>query len=123
MARKIYRGYDALFSGAPVFWKARADCGLLGLGFLFGSIWDTDNNGEVIQFQQGNFYARYFIKTEDLVKGWDVPTQRFVIDDARLLVMAEEFHPLERTKKHEGNKPRAFCTRNRKSVAIWTYYY
>lgn len=116
---KIKRGIDALYSGAPVWWQERADAGLLGAGFLFGCIWDTDNNGEVIQFAQDNFFARYFIKTATLIGCWDRQRQMFVINNAKLLVMADEFHPIER----KANRPMTSCTRNRKAVPIWTYYY
>ena len=116
---KIKKGYDALYSGAPVWWQARHDSGKMGAGILFGSIWDTDNNGEVIEFSHDSFYARFFITTNVLTKCWDVSRQMFVIDDAKLLGLVDE-------TKHEEqkfNRPYAFCTRNRKSVAIWTYYY
>lgn len=119
MAWTIRKGYDALFSGMPVWWQKRHDSGLMGAGILFGSIWDTDNNGEVLQFYQGNFFARYFIKTPVLCACWDVKRQMFCIQDAKLLVMAEEFHSTER----KSNMPMTYCIRSRKAVPIWTYYY
>lgn len=119
MVRKIHKGINALFSGAHVWWQARDDAGQDAAGILFGCIWDTDNNGEVIQFTQGKFFARYFIKTDTLVRCWDVSSQMFRINDAKLLVMADKFNPSERT----ANRPMTSCTRNRRAVPIWTFYY
>lgn len=119
MAYKIKSGNAAIFSGAPVWWQEKADAGQMGAGIVFGSIWDTDNNGVVLQFTHGVFYARFFITSEALAKTWDVERQMFVIDDAKLLTMADEFHSEARLP----TLPRIFCTRNHKSVPIWTEYY
>lgn len=115
---KIRKGINALYSGAPVWWQDKADAGQDGMGIIFGCIWDTSNNGTVLQFKHGNFFARFFIKQDILVKCWSRVNQRFEISDAHLLVMAEAFYEEQKT-----NLPRVFCTRGRRSVPIWTYYY
>jgi hypothetical protein len=119
VAWKIKKGLDAIYSGAQVWWQDRDDCGQMGAGIIFGFIWDTPNNGVVLQFSQGNYYARYFIDFDLLVKSWNPDTQQFRIETAKLLVMADEFKSTERT----ANLPMTSCTRNNKAVPIWTYFY
>lgn len=119
MARRIRSGVEAIYSGAPVWWQAKDDAGQLGAGFVFGSIWDTDDNGVVLQFTHGVFYARFFITSEALAKSWNVRQQMFYITDAKLISMADDFH----SEARMPTLPRIFCTRNKKAVPIWTEYY
>jgi len=126
MTRHERQGMRALYVGNQVWWQDRHDAGMMGAGIIFGSIWDTDNNGTVIQFPQGKFYARFFMKDIELVRAWNQENKRFEIKDAKLLAMADDFHPAQVKVGYNCwtlTQPRVFCTRNRKSVPIWTEYY
>jgi hypothetical protein len=123
MAKKIRNGVDAIFDSQPVLCPERTAAGLMGAGIVFGSIWDTDDNGVVIQFAQGKFFARFLIGLEELAKAWNVQEQMFIVELAqlKLLVMADESGQLH--TKEGAVQPYAGCVRNKRQVPIWTSYW
>lgn len=109
---------DHVFCGAAVWWPQRHRDGHNGAGQIFGTIWDTDNNGDVLLFEHGKFQLYFFTKLDDYE--WHGDDQ----DKGILVVRSPTFMELNPRRPYLVSRSiGAFCTIKHgiRRVPVWTH--
>lgn len=117
-------GIEGAFVGATVWWRQLYDDGLNGAGRIYGFVWDTSDNGAIIEFNQGVYTNRYFISFKELERVWKNGT--FYIDEAKFIsivtsrvwLVTNKVFPLGFIKRNQAGLPKG----KQQRVPVWTQY-
>ena len=108
---------EAMYIGAHVWCRWRHDLGKMGAGEIYGFIWDTDNNGCIIQFDDGRFLSRYFIGFKKLEEAWQ--RQLFVVDAMDFVRIV----PQSKVTKLQHVQVCWMFKRGRRRIPVWSQYW
>jgi hypothetical protein len=96
----------------------RKDYGMEAEGIIFG--FPQDIRGAIIQFPQGEYYARYFITNEELAIAWRMDgVYRINQDNVKLIAMVKK---KELTLDPNHVTHIGFVSINRCKVPLWTSF-
>lgn len=107
-----HEAIDHVYCGAAVWWPQRHRDGHNGAGQIFGTIWDTEDNGDVLVFEHGPYHLYFFVRLDDYEWNGDM----LVVQQPMFM----ELHPrrMYLVSKSVGT----FCTIKHgiRRVPVWT---
>jgi len=119
---------EGIYIGAPVWCPWRETNGLMPLGSITGFIWDTDDNGVVIEFDDHDFISRFFVPWSEFTEDTWQPTQTgglFTLSKLTLLrVIPKGPTPWRVAATHVGLwDVEQVIVRKRRKIPIWSEKY
>lgn len=84
--------YDGLFIGAEVWSRSRYESGLIASGKIFGVVWDSKENGAIVEFEQEGYWVRYFVNWKQFEEAWVTDGRRSIFSlgpDIRFVELRE----------------------------------
>ena len=109
-------GIEGSYIGAKIWWRQLYEDGLNGAGRIYGYVWDTDNNGVIIEFPQVQYISRYFLTHSDLETTWK--EGMFYISEAKFIGIALN-NPMLVTNKV---LPLGVHRQNKQRIPVWTQF-
>jgi hypothetical protein len=115
-AYKPEKGIEAAYIGAPVWWRLLYEDGLNGVGMVFGVVWDTEDNGIIVEFKQDKFTSRYFLNWAAVEKAWKGEILSLTEAQFMGIVPSHELRDIGKVR------PLGSIKRNKQRVPVWTQY-